>query len=224
MKENKRYLNCKYLDAGMDGMLCSQELCKTCTEFLGGTCLYFTPKDKAKKKMKDKEMIEEKQIEEMAKELRDERVKQGFLNYKCNISCSDCPGRRCVGCAEYTYSEVLYNAGYRNYKDKVVLSKEEYEYFMKDRDYWQEQYHKENEKYIKFIGEKLPELLENKGKETAEKIYKEYLCDILSLEAKEEFAKLFGVEIKIQKNTPYLKPYFVKVAEIERQRRVEINE
>ena len=48
MKENKRYLNCKYLDAGMDGMLCSQELCKTCTEFLGGTCLYFTPKDKEK--------------------------------------------------------------------------------------------------------------------------------------------------------------------------------
>lgn len=52
--KDKRYLNCKYLDAGMDGMLCSQELCKTCTEFLGGTCLYFTPKDKAKKKMKYK--------------------------------------------------------------------------------------------------------------------------------------------------------------------------
>lgn len=34
------------------------------------------------------------------------------------------------------------------------------------------------------------------SKETAEKIYKEYLCNILSLEAKEEFAKQFGVEIK----------------------------
>ena len=33
-------------------------------------------------------------------------------------------------------------------------------------------------------------------KETAEKIYKEYLCGILSLEAKEEFAKQFDVEIK----------------------------
>ena len=32
-------------------------------------------------------------------------------------------------------------------------------------------------------------------KKTAEKIYKEYLCGILSLEAEEEFAKQFGVEI-----------------------------
>lgn len=37
---------------------------------------------------------------------------------------------------------------------------------------------------------------EKGSKETAEKIYKEYLCNILSLEAEEEFATLFGVEIK----------------------------
>lgn len=33
-------------------------------------------------------------------------------------------------------------------------------------------------------------------KEMAEKIYKEYICDVFPLEAKEEFAKQFGVEIK----------------------------
>lgn len=37
---------------------------------------------------------------------------------------------------------------------------------------------------------------ERGSKETAEKIYKEYLCYILSLEAKEEFAKQFNVDIK----------------------------
>lgn len=44
-----------------------------------------------------------------------------------------------------------------------------------------------NEKYSAY---------ERGSKETAKKIYKEYLCNILSLEAKEEFAKQFGVEIK----------------------------
>ena len=37
---------------------------------------------------------------------------------------------------------------------------------------------------------------ERGSKETAEKIYKEYLCDIFSLEAKKEFAKQFGIKVK----------------------------
>ena len=52
MKENKRYLNCKYLDAGMDGMLCSMSLCTTCKEFNGEKCDYYTAKDKPKNKEK----------------------------------------------------------------------------------------------------------------------------------------------------------------------------
>lgn len=50
--KEKRYLNCKYLDAGMDGMLCSMNLCTTCKEFNGEKCSYYTPKNK----MKDKEI------------------------------------------------------------------------------------------------------------------------------------------------------------------------
>lgn len=38
IKEEKRYLTCKYLDAGMDGMLCSKSLCSTCKEFNGEKC------------------------------------------------------------------------------------------------------------------------------------------------------------------------------------------
>ncbi len=37
---------------------------------------------------------------------------------------------------------------------------------------------------------------EKGSKETADKIYKEYLCDILSPEAKEEFAKQFNVDTR----------------------------
>lgn len=50
MNEKKRYLNCKYLDAGMDGMLCSMSLCTTCKEFNGEKCLYYIPKNKSKDK------------------------------------------------------------------------------------------------------------------------------------------------------------------------------
>lgn len=38
MKKDKKYLNCEYLDAGMDGMLCSKNAYKTCTAFLGESC------------------------------------------------------------------------------------------------------------------------------------------------------------------------------------------
>lgn len=46
MTKNKRYLDCKYLDAGMDGMLCSKGWCTTCKEFHGEVCCYYTPKNK----------------------------------------------------------------------------------------------------------------------------------------------------------------------------------
>lgn len=82
MKENKRYLNCRYLDAGMDGMLCSRSLCTTCKEFNGEKCDYYTSKVKDKEKYldnswrakmvengiyKDSETTSEEMIEEMAK-------------------------------------------------------------------------------------------------------------------------------------------------------------
>lgn len=38
MKKDKKYLDCKYLDAGMDGMLCSKNAYETCTAFLGKKC------------------------------------------------------------------------------------------------------------------------------------------------------------------------------------------
>lgn len=76
-----------------------------------------------------------------------------------------------------TIATWLVNANYQKVdENSVVLTKEEYEYFMNDRDYWQEQYYKENEKYIKFIGEKLPELLDNNGKETAKNILNGLEC------------------------------------------------
>ena len=80
----ERYLNCKYLDAGMDGMLCSMNLCTTCKEFKGEKCSYYMPKNKSKDKKKQnnvneyfsnilikncKRIVEQadKEIEEMAK-------------------------------------------------------------------------------------------------------------------------------------------------------------
>lgn len=59
MKENKRYLNCKYLDAGMDGMLCSRSLCTTCIEFNGKKCDYYISKNKPKKEKLLHEMYEQ---------------------------------------------------------------------------------------------------------------------------------------------------------------------
>ena len=94
----------------------------------------------------------------------------------CDMSCEY--GQAC---------EKLASEGYRKFPDgSVVLSKEEYEKYKK-QDLFMKDY-------------TIVEVLENEcakaRKETAEKIYKEYLCNILSLEAKEEFAKKFGVEVK----------------------------
>ena len=40
----KRYLNCKYLDVGMDGMLCGRTPFRTCLEFHGDLCPYYQAK------------------------------------------------------------------------------------------------------------------------------------------------------------------------------------
>lgn len=65
MKENKRYLKCKYLDAGMDGMLCSKNLCTTCKEFNGEKCSNFISKNRyieANKKMLEVDTIEKAEL------------------------------------------------------------------------------------------------------------------------------------------------------------------
>ena len=69
------------------------------------------------------------------------------------------------------------------HEDSIILSKEEYNDTINE---------KQNEAWDKGIeyGKEIA------NKETAEKIYKEYLCDILSSDAKEEFAKQFKLEIK----------------------------
>lgn len=74
-------------------------------------------------------MNENKEIEEMAK------VMAG-----CEKTCNECftefeklfaqpiqIQNRCKYCHAIEYSATLYNAGYRNVKDKVVLSKKEYQ-------------------------------------------------------------------------------------------------
>lgn len=63
MKENKRYLNCKYLDAGMDGMLCSMSLCMTCKEFNGEKCKDYISKDNLSKKEKQCEYCKDYTLE-----------------------------------------------------------------------------------------------------------------------------------------------------------------
>ena len=129
--------------------------------------------------MKDKE----NQIEEMAK----------VLCINDNFQCNTCPSME--KCFNYSHAKKLYNAGYQKLpEDTVVLSREEYEELKQSK----------KDKQLAYFGweDALNSLkglnadLKQISKKTAEKIYKEYLCDILSLKAKEEFAKQFGVEIK----------------------------
>lgn len=65
MKDNKRYLTCKYLDAGMDGMLCSRSLCTTCKEFNGEKCSNFISKNRyveANKRILEVDTIEKAEL------------------------------------------------------------------------------------------------------------------------------------------------------------------
>lgn len=94
-KENKRYLNCKYLDAGMDGMLCSKTLCTTCIEFNGKKCKDYISKNTTSKKEKQfRERVmcniaycedtPNEQIEEMAKALLEYIKVYGNLHLTIN--------------------------------------------------------------------------------------------------------------------------------------------
>lgn len=109
---DKRYLNCKYLDAGMDGVLCSNEgLCATCKEFKGEKCSYYTPKNKMKDKEKQFETDTNdgyKEIEEMAKELEKD-INTPMYSY------------------HYLASKLQPKGWIKLPKDKVVLSREAWE-------------------------------------------------------------------------------------------------
>ena len=218
MKNNERYLNCRYLDAGMDGMLCSRSLCTTCKEFNGEKCDYYTSKvnDKEKKidkswrsKMVEKGMYKDNiltsQIQEMAKVISGSTALDTTKYYNALIKAKKCyeiavPKDYIV--ISKTEKEKLLHEIYEQGRfdaiadlekeGKVVMSREEYETWFKKDGYFLGYRDGENSAVNYYETLALP----SKEMETAEKIYKEYLCNIFSLEAKEEFAKQFNVDIK----------------------------
>lgn len=108
--QKKIYLDCKYLDAGMDGMLCSMDMCTTCKEFNGEHCSYFKLKENL-------DEIEQKEIEQIAKALDEiEAIMWENAAY-------DTPDM----------AKAFYNAGYRQVKDKIVLTEREHEIAMKNQ-------------------------------------------------------------------------------------------
>lgn len=159
----ERYLNCKYLDAGMDGMLCSMDLCTTCKEFKGEKCSYYMPKNKSEEKEKQNKVNEyfantliknckmiveqaDKEIEEMEKTLYDY-----CLHYD-----------DCVEGSERNLAKFLIAKGWVKLpEDSVVLTMQEW---IKIQAKAQAYIFQEAQ-----ISQ-LQEELENKGKETAEKI------------------------------------------------------
>lgn len=115
-KNKKRYLDCKYLDAGMDGMLCSMDICTTCKEFNGENCSCFEPK----------ENMNETEIEEMAKVIKNTWLVDLEGNTFCVNEFLD----------EVDIENVareLYEQDYRNCKDKVVFTEREHEIAMKNQ-------------------------------------------------------------------------------------------
>ena len=137
----------------------------------------------------------QKEIEEMAKVI-------GFTCEKEN--CSQCKYKN--RCVYYKESKLFYNAGYRNCKDKVVLSREDYNLLISIK------------KFFETAGSEisagnllvyLKEFKEEASKETAEKFVnipdsdilvvdtQEYgEIEVVSVERLRELAKQFGVEIK----------------------------
>lgn len=142
-------------------------------------------------------MIEQEQIEEMAKILRNIRVAEGYTSFKCYISCENCPSKQYY-CVEYKYAEALYMEDYRKVPDGAII-------FTKE----------EQEKHIimtKVNYKSIMRQLNQARKETAEKIF-EILYQWLDLENTEklgfvtiqkfdflrkfrEIYKQFDVEIK----------------------------
>ena len=124
--EKKRYLDCKYLDAGMDGMLCSMDMCTTCKEFNGENCSHYVSKNE----------IEQKQIEEIAKVIA---KRDCYLYGKCpkepKHNCKSLnPELMLESSKNYiTIARWLVEAHYRNCKNKVVLTEREHEIAMKNQ-------------------------------------------------------------------------------------------
>lgn len=116
--------------------------------------------------------IEQKAIEEMAKE-------SGGCNYP-HRRCENCWCREAQECSAYAYAKSFYDAGYRNVKDKVVLSKQEYE------------------RLSIFQFTTAQQIMSETRKETAKKIYsflvEYYGCDDWNL-LLHNFAQKFDIEV-----------------------------
>lgn len=103
-------------------------------------------------------MNENKEIEEMAR-----KICMYYIEGNCTVDKQPCN----CDCANYLYAKKFYRVGYRNCKDKVVLSKEEYEELRRERsDYITELQETHNENC------RLRIELEDIRKETAREILK----------------------------------------------------
>ena len=183
--KKKRYLDCKYLDAGMDGMLCSMDMCTTCKEFNGETCSYFMSKNE----------VEQKEIEELSEDLT--RAVQYDIENADLIN-------------SYDTAINLIKQGYHNCKDKVVLDKEEYERLLAcehNLNVGRESYRRMEERAYSTI-ESLKEELAQARKETAREIYLQAIAivnatkhiiqgrEYLHIDALKEIIKQRGVEVE----------------------------
>ena len=203
--KNKRYLDCKYLDAGMDGMLCSLDFCTTCREFLGDKCYDYTSKNTKQHEKTRKNMQKfsvEKQIDEIVKDIvsiqkqkRKEyclRIQKAF-EYKGTNDHEDIPS------ILKDYEDLIMN---RYFIDSVVLSRELYNEMVDD---------------VKVSKEKIARIIdctkEETSKEMVEKIFEKIKNKIneiekfyfdngkigyngLTIRELNKIAEQFGIEIK----------------------------
>ena len=105
----KRYLDCKYLDAGMDGMLCSMDLCTTCKRFNGENCSNYVSKTTMNN---NNEIPKENQIYDIAKIIFERGVALDGIDFAYGLVGSDHFDR---------IARAIYNAGYRNCKETASV-------------------------------------------------------------------------------------------------------
>ena len=111
-KENKRYLNCKYLDAGMDGMLCSKSLCTTCKEFNGQKCKDYISKNQNKNKKKitkTTNWLTKGMTQEEIKKIKEDAIRE----YDEEIAQIEKRENQCEYCKDYTLESlpIISNCG-----------------------------------------------------------------------------------------------------------------
>lgn len=148
--------------------------------------------------------IEKKEIEEMARVMA-----------KCEKTCDECFAEyeklftqsiqdRSKHCQAIEYCTTLYNAGYRNVKDKVVLTEEEYQNDFSNQ--FNKGYERGSKETAREIFEKIKEKLKD-CPEVIEESYDlqndvEYFLDIegynkeFTNEIIEDLAKEYGVEVE----------------------------